>query len=298
MDINHTKDPFVLARSQCISRPLWIPELVRFIGDLKRAYQERFDVRGIPYEILPLDYYGTPKIETDLILKLDKFAIHNPIFRGYREANILNCQCKIFACDVIEYWLSSKKYDASYQPFYPTWLLSSLILCLSAKLMGFKEIVDIGSGDARIPYCGAILGLRAISVELDSDLTSLQQHLVEQTGVKFEIVNDDACKTNFRKMQLSRPMFIVSALPELGELLAEAVISNLSQQNDTSRKRGFVLMGSHAMKKYARDSTGYGWGQFIARHNLYLLDCLTLPTMWTNEQLVDTPFILSLLKQK
>lgn len=298
MVTNHTKDPFVLARSQCISQPLRIPELVGFIGDLKRAYQERYDVMGIPYEILPLDHCVNPEIETDLILRLDKFAINNPIFRGYRETNIMNCQCKVFACDVNEYWLSSKKYDASYQPFYPTWLLSCLILCLSAKLMGFREIVDIGSGDARIPYCGAILGLRSISVELDSDLTSLQRHLAEKTGVKFEIVNDDACKADFRKMQLSRPMFIVSALPELGELLAEAVISNLNRQRDTSQKLGFVLMGSHRMKKYARDSTGYGWGQFISRHNLHLLDCLTLPTMWTNEQSIDTPFIFSLLEQE
>jgi hypothetical protein len=275
---------------------LRIPDLVKFIVDLKRAYRERFDVRGIPYEILPLDNSLTTTIEGNHVLKLDEFARNNPIFRGYKEVNILNSQCKIFSCDVIEYWLSSKKYDACYQPFYPTWLISSLVLCLSAKLMGFKEIVDIGSGDARIPYCGTVVGLRAISVELDSHLTVLQRDIVRSTGVEFEILNDDACNANFGRMDLSRPIFLVSGLPELGELLAEAVISNIIQQDYKSPQLGFALMGSHTMKKYARDSTCYGWGQFIARHNLRVLDCLTLPTMWTNDQSIDTPFVLSLLE--
>jgi hypothetical protein len=57
-------------------------------------------------------------------------------------------------------------------------------------------------------------------------------------------------------------------------------------------------MGSHTMKKYARDRSLFGWGRFIAQHNLHVLDFLTLPTMWTNEQSIDTPFIFSLLELK
>jgi hypothetical protein len=52
------------------------------------------------------------------------------------------------------------------------------------------------------------------------------------------------------------------------------------------------------MKQYSRDRTLYGWGHFITEHNLKILDCLTLPTMWTNEQSIDTPFVLSVLEQK
>jgi hypothetical protein len=57
-------------------------------------------------------------------------------------------------------------------------------------------------------------------------------------------------------------------------------------------------MGSHTMKQYSRDHTLYGWGNFVAAHKLSVLDCLTLPTMWTNEQSVDTPFVFSLVEQK
>ena len=265
---------------------------------LKSVYAGRRDFSGSPYEILPLDCLNADESIAIPISKLIEFTCYNPIFNGQKEVNIQNCPCKVFSCEVIEYWLSSKKYDACYQPFYPTWLISSLIICLEAKLLGFSEIVDIGSGDARIPYTGAIVGLRGISVELDSSLVDLQRQIIKSTGVEFEILNADGCKTNFEKMNLSRPMFLISGLPEHGEVLAEGVISNLTQYEFSSCNLGYALMGSHTMKQYSRDHTLYGWGHFIAEHNLKILDCLTLPTMWTNEQSIDTPFVLSVLEQK
>jgi hypothetical protein len=273
-------------------------DLASLVVGLKSVYAGHRDISGSPYEILPLDCLNFDKSIETPISKLIEFTCHNPIFNGQKEVNIQNCRCKVFSCEVIEYWLSSKKYDACYQPFYPTWLISSLIICLEAKLLGFSEIVDIGSGDARIPYTGAIVGLRGISVELDSSLVDLQRQIIKSTGVEFEILNADGCKTNFEKMNLSRPMFLISGLPEHGEVLAEGVVSNLTQYEFSSCNLGFALMGSHTMKQYSRDRTLYGWGQFIAEHNLRILDCLTLPTMWTNEQSIDTPFVLSLLEQK
>ncbi|MGB8087512.1 MAG: hypothetical protein WCF07_14590, partial [Nitrososphaeraceae archaeon] len=126
----------------------------------------------------------------------------------------------------------------------------------------------------------------------------LQRQIIKSTGVEFEILNADGCKTNFEKMNLSRPMFLISGLPEHGEVLAEGVISNLTQYEFSSCNLGYALMGSHTMKQYSRDRTLYGWGHFIAEHNLKILDCLTLPTMWTNEQSIDTPFVLSVLEQE
>lgn len=269
-------------------------DLATFIVELKKDYQDKFNVGRIPYEILPLDCPFTEINEH--LPKLNEFAVKNPIFYGDKEANILGSQCKILSCELTEYWIHSKKYDACYQPFYPTWLFSALVFCLAAKSIGFLEIVDIGSGDARVPYCGAVLGLRTISVELDSDLTALQRQMIGSTGVEFEIINDDACTTNFRASSLSRPIFLLSGLPEHGDFLAENVISNLGLLE--ARSIGFALMGSHSMKKYTKDSTVYGWGQFIEQHNMRVLDCLTLPTMWTNELQVDTPFIFSLLAQE
>ena len=298
MDTSHIVDLFVRALSRCIDFLLHPQDLASLIVGLKREHIGSCDFNGPTYEILPLDCSMVEVGNEIPISKLNEFAYHNPIFRSPTEVNIQNCRCNVFSCEIIEYWLSSKKHDACYQPFYPTWLISSWVICRSAKLMGFSEIVDIGSGDARIPYCGAIAGMRGISVELDDNLVDLQRQIIRSTGVEFDILDGDACKTNFEKMNLSRPMFLISGLPEHGEVLADAVISNLIQQEFLSSHIGFAFMGSHTMKKYARDRSLFGWGRFIAQHNLHVLDFLTLPTMWTNEQSIDTPFIFSLLELK
>lgn len=296
MGTSHIVDLFVLALNRCIDCLLHPHELARLITVLKKCYTESRDLNGSPYEILPLDCLSVEESDDILISKLDEFASYNPIFHGQKEIQIQNCRCKVFSCEVIEYWLSSKKYDACYQPFYPTWLISSLIICLMAKLLGFSEIIDIGSGDARIPYCGAIVGLRGISVELDANLVELQRRIICSTGVNFQVINNDACKANFEELNLSKPMFLISGLPEQGEVLAEAAIRNLIHNDFSSAKLGFALMGSHTMKQYSRDRTLYGWGHFVAEHKLNILDCLTLPTMWTNEQSIDTPFVFLRMK--
>jgi hypothetical protein len=294
---SHTVDLFGLALSRCIDCLLYLRDLASLVSGLKRVYTKSRDFKGSSYEILPLDCLSIEGRDDIPISKLNEFACQNPIFHGQKEINIQNCRCKVFSCEVLEYWLSSKKYDACYQPFYPTWLISSLIICLRAKLLGFSEIIDIGSGDARIPYCGAIVGLRGISVELDSNLVDLQRRIISSTGVEFEIINSDACKAKFEGMNLSKPIFLISGLPEHGEILAEAVIGNMIQHEFLpSSSLGLALMGSHTMKQYSRDRSLYGWGHFIAEHKLSILDCLTLPTMWTNEQSIDTPFVFSLLE--
>ena len=65
--------------------------------------------------------------------------------------------------------------------------------------MGFSEIVDIGSGDARIPYCGAIAGMRGISVELDDNLVDLQRQIIRSTGVEFDNIRWRCLQDQFRK---------------------------------------------------------------------------------------------------
>jgi predicted RNA methylase len=65
---------------------------------------------------------------------------------------------------------SSKKYDTNYQPFLPTWGLSALVMILVAKNLGFENIIDIGSGDGRLIYCGSILGLNAVGIDIDKNL--------------------------------------------------------------------------------------------------------------------------------
>jgi hypothetical protein len=70
--------------------------------------------------------------------------------------------------------MSSKKYETLYLPFLPTWGLSALVMTLVAKGLGFENIIDIGSGDGRLIFCGSILGLNSVGVEIDKDLCDLQ----------------------------------------------------------------------------------------------------------------------------
>jgi hypothetical protein len=296
VDTNRIVGLYVLALNRCTDYLLHPRELAGLVTGLKKVYNEGHSFSGCPYEILPLNCLSVGGIDKILISKLNEFTRYNPIFISQKEVDIQNCICKVFSCEVIEYWLSSKKYDSCYQPFYPTWLISSLIISISAKLLGFDEIIDIGSGDARVPYCGAMVGLRGISVELDTNLVELQRQIISSTGVEFEILNIDACMADFDGMNLSKPLFLISGLPEHGEVLAEAVMGNLIRHKSSSSNLGFALMGSHTMKQYSRDLSLYGWGHFIAEHKLSILDCLTLPTMWTNDQSIDTPFIFLMME--
>jgi hypothetical protein len=43
--------------------------------------------------------------------------------------------------------------------FFRTWGLSALVMCLASKKSWIPNILDMGSGDGRLLYCGSILGL-------------------------------------------------------------------------------------------------------------------------------------------
>ena len=100
---------------------------------------------------------------------------------------------------------------------------------LKSKELGFTELIDIGAGDGRIPYCGSLLNLRSFGIELDTNLTELQNDLCKKTDIKFEIMNDDASSYNFAKLELSKPIFFVSGLPEMGEMFIDNLMQTTMQ---------------------------------------------------------------------
>ena len=55
----------------------------------------------------------------------------------------------------------------------------------------------------------------------------------------------------------------------------------------------FVFTGSHMMRKESRDKSMWGWGKLIDHYNLKVIKTITLPTYWTVDQPVDTPFIFT-----
>ena len=263
------------------------------ITGLKNKYMTDFSPTGYVTEIVPCQYSANLDIEQSILDKLNLFAHNNPIYLKQTEIIVDGILCKSYEGDINNYWLSSKKHDTCYQPFYPTWILSAYALAILSKKLGFTELVDIGSGDGRIAYCSTLVGLKSFSIEIDKDLSILQHNVVSSTGVGFEILNLDATSFDYSSLDLSHPIFFISGLPELGDILARDVITKTRNLSDAKGTIGFNFMGTHVMREYTADKTLWGWGNIIEDFELNIVGCVTLPTLWTNDQDLDTAYVFA-----
>jgi hypothetical protein len=263
----------------------------RSIVKLKNEFIKIHKPRSVVYEIIPLSYSPTLPIENRILSRLNDFAESNLIYYRSTDINLLGIPCRSYEGDINDYWLSSKKYDANYQPFYPTWILSAYALSLGAKRLGFEEAVDIGSGDGRIAYCSKLIGMKSVGIEIDSALVDLQHRISNLTNIRYDILNEDATNIEYSSIGLSRPMFFISGLPESGEILATSLLTKVNEIAQLKYSAGFNFMGSHIMKEYTRDKTKWGWGKIIEHFDLDIIECLTLPTLWTNDQQIDTAYV-------
>src|SRR5919202_102932 len=254
------------------------------IVKLKNEFIKSHKARSIIYEVIPSLYSVQLPIEDQTLSRLNDFAECNSIYFKSSEVRLFGIPCRVYEGDINNYWLSSKKYDTNYQPFYPTWMLSAYALSLESRRLGFEEVVDIGSGDGRIAYCSKLLGMKSVGIEIDTDLVRLQHKISNLTKVKYDILNEDATNIEYSSIGLSRPMFFISGLPESGEILATSILTKVSKSAQLKYSSGFNFMGSHIMKEYTRDKTKWGWGEIIEHFDLDVIECLTLPTLWTNDQ--------------
>jgi hypothetical protein len=259
--------------------------------ETKRIYIQDFKPTNIIAEILPAEYCDFLPIDKQMLSKLHQFVSYNPIYFKKTNISINNLNFISYEGDVNDFYLSSKKYDTNYQPFYPTWMLSAFLLCLKAKELGFTEIIDIGAGDGRLSYCGSLLKLRSIGIELDTNLSELQIDLCKKTNINFEIVNGDASSFDFSKLNLSNPLFFVSGLPEMGEMFFDNLIHTTLQTKFLSL--GIVFLGSINKRKFVKDNTLYGWGEIIKKNNLKLIKEINLPTHWTNDNNSESKYLIT-----
>jgi hypothetical protein len=51
------------------------------------------------------------------------------------------------------------------------------------------------------------------------------------------------------------------------------------------------------MREYMADNTQWGWGSIIENFDLEILGCATLPTLWTNDQEIDTAYVFAQMYQ-
>jgi hypothetical protein len=259
--------------------------------EVKRQYIQDFKPTNIIAEILPNEYSDFFPIDKQILAKLHQFMSSNPIYFKKTTISINNVNFTAYEGDVNEFYLSSKKYDTNYQPFYPTWMLSAFLLCIKSKELGVTELIDIGAGDGRIPYCGSLLNLRSFGIELDANLTELQSALCKKTDIKYEIINDDASTFDFGILHFSNPIFFVSGLPEMGEMFVDNVIQTTIQNKFESFS--IVFLGSTFKRKFVSDVNNYGWGEIIKKNNLKIIEELSLPTHWTNDNNSETKYLIT-----
>jgi len=266
--------------------------LVEAIVRLKTEFMKRNEGGSHIQEIVPTLPESLSIDEHELEM-LHKFVESNSIYSDSYEMNILDTVCKVYQGDVNNYWLDSIKHDTSYAPFYPIWILSAYALVLESKNLGVKQIIDIGSGDGRIAYCAKVVGLESYGIEIDENLVSLENKISSNTGVDFQPMIADATQFDYTSLELSQPIFFISGLPEVGEMLANNVIPKITSMQNLKTNPIFVFTGSHIMRKDSRDKSKWGWGKVMERYNLEVIKTVTLPTYWTVDQPVDTPFIFT-----
>jgi hypothetical protein len=259
---------------------------------LKHEFVKLYKGNSHTTEILPNMPDVSLQIESHQLSLLHKFLNVNPIYLNHISEKILNTDYTIFEGDLNNYWIDSIKHDASYAPFYPTWMLSAWGLALNAKTLGFEQIIDIGSGDGRIAYCGKVLGLDSISIEIDENLINMQETLSKKTGVDFNPVCSDATIYDFEKIPSKKSIFVIGGVPEIGEVLAESVIQNALESLHIPNS-SFVLTGSHSHREFSRDTTHFGWGTSIKKFELTVVSTISLPTYWTMDQEFETPYIFT-----
>ena len=123
--------------------------------------------------------------------------LKNPIYLNHYEEKIDDVLCTVYEGDINEYWLNSIKHGSSCQPFYPTWIMSAYVMASIAKEFGYAELVDIGSGDGRIAFCGNIVGLVSHSIEIDDVLVELQNTICTSTNQNFNPKCNDALEFDY-----------------------------------------------------------------------------------------------------
>jgi SAM-dependent methyltransferase len=263
------------------------------IVKFKADFAKNFKGASPLHEAVPLASTDLLPIDASALALLHEFAKNNPIYYKWHDSVFAGVPCTVYEGDINEYWLGSIKHDSGYQPFYPTWILSAYALALASMRLGFEQVVDIGSGDGRVAYCAKVAGLGAHGIEIDEKLVMLQEAVSAATGVDFDARGGDATRFDYESLGLTKPVFFISGLPEMGEMLAHSAISRILAAPGLKNAAGFAFMGSHAPRKYARDLSQWGWGKVMADYRLQVAEVVTLPTHWTADQLHDTPYVFA-----
>jgi hypothetical protein len=167
-----------------------------------------------------------------------------------------------------------------------------------AKNLGFKEILDIGSGDGRIAYCAKILDLETYSIEVDESLVDLQKLISFSTKMDFNPKCADAVEFDYSGLELKHPVFFIGGLAQMGgDILASSIIEKLNTIPNLKKNIGMTFAGTYSKKYFpgtmSESMSEGGWKSIIDKNNLEVIKTIILPTVWTFDQPIDTPYIFT-----
>ncbi len=253
---------------------------------IKEEFARRYTGRAHIQEIIPLSL--DPQIDHTYLEYLHAFAQSNPIYYNHYQEKFADVECTVYEGDINQYWLDSIKHGSSCQPFYPTWIVSAYLMASLARSLGYAELVDVGSGDGRISFCASVLGLRSYSIEIDEGLVELQNTISKATKLDFGAICADALTFDYN-LDLKRPIFFVGGLPQMGgDVLASDLISKIRERMQDT---GIVFAGTISKRALSANNRDGGWSPLITKHDLEIQSVLSLPTVWTFDQIHNTPFI-------
>lgn len=278
-----------------------IEEIIENLCHLKQDFVKLYEGNSHIQEILPISTSDSFPLEEKDLEMLHNFAKKNPIYYNSYEQEIGKTPCIVYEGDINEYWLNSISHGASYQPFYPTWIITAYLISLVAKNLDFKEVLDIGSGDGRIAYCAKLLGLETCSIEVDESLVNLQKLITLSTKIDFNPNCADAVEFDYSSLELKHPVFFIGGLAQMGgDILANSIIEKLNTLPKVKKNTGLTFAGTYSKKYFpgtlSDNISEGGWKSVIDKNNLEVIKTVTLPTVWTFDQPIDTPYIFTKFK--
>ena len=272
-------------------------EFTKNLIHVKQSFAKNYSGNAHIQEVIPSSNSSKFSIDVKDLTHLHDFATKNPIYFNQFEEEVENIPCVVYEGDINEYWLNSIKHGSSCQPFYPTWIMSAFVMASIAKELGYLELVDIGSGDGRIAFCGNVIGMNSHSIEIDDVLVDLQKIISTSTSQNFNPICHDALEFDYSSLNLKKPIFFIGGLAQMGgDVLATSIIDKINSIENLRKNTGIVFAGTDTKRQLSGNLENGGWSTLIEKHDLKVIDTVSLPTIWTFDQDVETPYIFTEFK--
>ncbi|MDH3618614.1 MAG: hypothetical protein OEM89_07805, partial [Nitrosopumilus sp.] len=99
-------------------------------------------------------------------------------------------------------------------------------------------------------------------------------------------------------LDLEHPVFFIGGLAQMGgDILASSIIEKLNKIPDLKKNIGMTFAGTYSKKYFpgtmVESMSEGGWKSIIEKNNLEVIKTITLPTVWTFDQPIDTPYIFT-----